>query len=97
MSNAKTKVIERLVSNADQIIERYARSDVLLRDAVQEAAAWVPGLVSGMSFPKPHQLERLCTQLLAIVIVSEPGYSDAPKPAVKYGVDEKRGVVWELS
>ena len=97
MSSAQNKVIERITDNANRLMDSYARSDMLLKDAVKDAMAWVPGLISGSSFPRPQQLEHLCTQLLAIVIVSEPEPRAPKGPTVKYGMDEKRGMVWEQS
>lgn len=99
MSKVQSKVIERINDNASRLIDSYARSDALLRDAISDAMSWVPGLLSGVSFPRPQHLEHLCTQLLAIVIVSEPGYKQEQVQGRETGfyLHDKQGVVWEQS
>ena len=72
---SKERVLQRVEANLDHLQQAYPTADRLLHDAMQEASAWVLPLVTGGKVPSVTQLERLATQLLAIVVAS-----DSPKP-----------------
>lgn len=67
------KTLERIEANAKQLISQYDTSERLLSDAIKESMGWAMPLVMRKSMPNVPQLERLATQLIAIIMVSEPG------------------------
>lgn len=64
------KTLERIEANAQQLIRQYDTSERLLSDAMKESMGWAMGLVTRKSLPSLPQLERLATQLLAIIMAS---------------------------
>lgn len=69
-----TAALERIEANARQLMRQYATSEQLLADSMKEATSWVMPLVMRKSTPSLPQLERLATQMLAIILASEePG------------------------
>lgn len=76
------KVYERIRLNADQLMETYPTAARLLEDAMEdamkEAMPWAMALAMQKRLPSLAQLERLATQLIAIVAASQV---DSP-PAV---------------
>lgn len=65
-------LIERLEANARQIEKQYARANDILNDAVKEAMPWAGQLAMQGRVPPIDRIERLATQLIAILIASEP-------------------------
>ena len=53
-------------------MEQYASAAQLLQTAMQEAMPWAVSYATQKRVPRIDQVERLCTQLLAIVIASAP-------------------------
>lgn len=78
MSN---QTLDRIAANAQGLIDQYDKATTLLSVAIKEAMPWAMPAVMNGSVPKVDQLERLCTQLLAIVLASQPSSSEPPKPA----------------
>lgn len=68
---SKEQVLERVSPKLDHLQRIYPNSEKLLRDSMQEASTWVIPLITSGKIPTPEQLERLATQLLAIVVASE--------------------------
>lgn len=66
------KLLSRMQRNARYLIDNYDKSETLLRNAMQEAMPWATALYTQGKPPQLPQLERLATQLLAILIASEP-------------------------
>lgn len=64
-----SKVYERIRLNADQLMETYPTAARLLEDAMKEAMQ--------KRLPSLTQLERLATQLIAIVAASQVDSSPA--------------------
>lgn len=65
-------LMERLETNARQIEKQYARANDILNDAVKEAMPWAGQLAMQGRVPPVDRIERLATQLIAILIASEP-------------------------
>lgn len=68
---SENKVYERIRLNADQFMETYPTAARLLEDAMQEAMPWAMALAMQKRLPSLAQLERLATQLTAIVAASQ--------------------------
>lgn len=68
---SRDKVLERVGAKADQLRQSYPNAETLLRESMQEASVWVMPYVMQGKTPTPWQLEKLATQLLAIVVASE--------------------------
>lgn len=64
-------LMERLESNASAIERNYARANDILSDAVKEAMPWAAGLAMQGKVPGIDRIERLATQLIAILIATE--------------------------
>lgn len=65
-------LMERLETNARQLESQYARANDILNDAVKEAMPWAGQLAMQGRVPQIDRIERLATQLIAILIASEP-------------------------
>lgn len=76
------KVYERIRLNAAQLMETYPTAARLLEDAMKEAMPWAMALAMQKRLPSLVQLERLATQLIAIVAASQ--VDSPPVAAVKY-------------
>lgn len=63
-------LIDRISMNAEAIMEQYSSANMLLSDAMKEAMPWVMQLVTGKKTPTLPQLERLATQIVAILMAS---------------------------
>lgn len=70
------KTLERIEANAKQLIKQYDTSERLLMDAMKESMGWAMSLVTRRSAPSIPQLERLTTQLLAIILASDKGQDE---------------------
>lgn len=66
------ELMKRLEANAVQIESGYARANDILSDAVKEAMPWAGQLAMQGRVPTLDRIERLATQLIAILIASEP-------------------------
>ena len=66
------KAVTRIHNNAEYLMEQYASAAQLLQTAMQEAMPWAVSYATQKRVPRIDQVERLCTQLLAIVIASAP-------------------------
>lgn len=64
--------MERLESNARHMERSYRRANDILNDAVKEAMPWAGQLAMQGTVPPLDRIERLATQLIAILIASEP-------------------------
>ena len=78
--SARDKLLSRMTANAEQMMEAYPRADILLRAAMQEAMPWAMALGTRGRTPRLDQLERLGTQILAILLASHPDPAGAPDP-----------------
>lgn len=78
--SARDKLLSRMTANAEQMMEAYPRADILLRAAMQEAMPWAMALGTKGRTPRLDQLERLGTQILAILLASHPDPAGAPDP-----------------
>lgn len=67
-----SKAVTRIHNNAEYLMEHYASAAQLLQTAMQEAMPWAVSYATQKRLPRIDQVERLCTQLLAIVIASTP-------------------------
>lgn len=67
-----SKVLERVERNVQQYLDTYPTAETLLYEAMQDASVWVVPLVTTKKAPSLMQMEKLATQLLAIVAASSP-------------------------
>lgn len=65
-------LMERLTRNAEHLMSQYPRADLLLKASMQEAVPWAMPLYMQGRVPALANVERLATQLLAILMASEP-------------------------
>lgn len=65
-------LMDRLTRSAEYLVEHCPSSNVLLQAAVKEAVPWAMPLVTRGAIPDLPRIERLATQLLAILMASEP-------------------------
>lgn len=65
-------LFQRLRSNAEQMERQYQTANQILNDAVKEAMPWAAGLAMQGTVPSLDRIERLATQLLAILMASQP-------------------------
>ena len=63
-------VMECVQANAEQLIEQYDSANRLLNDAMSEAIPWAMALATQKKTPGLPQLERLATQIIAILMAS---------------------------
>ena len=74
-------LLDRMTRNAQGLIEQYDTANHLLNDAVKDAMTWGPSLITTGRTPSLAQLERLATQILAILMVGVK----RPKPEEQHG------------
>lgn len=67
-----SKLLSRMEKNAQYLIEHYKSANDLLKQAVRDSMPWAMPLAMNNSIPPLPNIERLATQLLAILIASEP-------------------------
>lgn len=77
------KLFERLQNNAEQLNRQYQSANQILNDAVKEAMPWAGTLAMSGKVPTLDRIERLATQLVAILIASEPKEKEAEVPKVE--------------
>lgn len=66
------KTLVRMQANAEQLMEAYPSAVRLLNDAMNEAMPWAVAMKTKRRPPNLIQLERLATQILAILMASLP-------------------------
>lgn len=64
--------IDRITKNAKYLIDHHRSARDLLHVAMKEAVPWAMPLVTQGAIPQLPAIERLATQLVAIIIASEP-------------------------
>lgn len=84
---AREKLLSRMEANAEQYMEAFPTASALLQQSMMEAMPWVIQLKTQGKTPNPLQLERLATQILAILMASLPR---EPEPAAPLYVPEER-------
>lgn len=77
------KVLERVVTNAEHLISVHDNAQGLLNVAMRGAMPWAIPLVMKGVLPSVDKLEVLCTQLLAIVMRSDPSVIQAEEKNTK--------------
>lgn len=75
-------LMHRIQVNAEHLIQTYPTANALLKSAVQGAMPWAGALVTKGAVPPLDRLETLATQLLAILMASQP---DTIKPVKGFG------------
>lgn len=82
------KLFNRLRTNAEHIEKQYHTANQILNDAVKEAMPWASVLAMQGRAPALDKIERLATQLIAILIASSPKEesSAASKADAVYGM-----------
>ena len=71
MPDSMPDVLERIEKNARRLMETYPTSAALMQTAISEAMSWAVPLKMRGKIPGTDQLERLATQLLAILAATE--------------------------
>lgn len=66
------QALQRIEKNAQALMEQYKTSAQLLNVAVKGAMPWAAPLAMNGVIPHLSQIEQLATQLIAIVMASEP-------------------------
>lgn len=66
------KTPERIIENAKQMNRDYAHANQILQDAVKEAMPWAGPLFMNGTIPSVNKIERLATQLMAILVATYP-------------------------
>lgn len=79
-------LFQRIEKNAQYLIDNYPKSEALLKDAMKDAMPWAMALYTRGAVPAVPQIERLATQLMAILMASEP---EQPTTA-----EIRRGMTW---
>lgn len=74
------RLFERLRSNAAQLDRQYKSANQILNAAVKEAMPWAAALAMQGTVPSLDRIERLATQLVAILVASEPKEKVGPSP-----------------
>lgn len=72
------KLFSRLRFNAEQIESQYQSANQILNDAVKEALPWASALAMQGRIPPLDRIERLATQLVAILVASQPKPATPP-------------------
>lgn len=83
----REKLLKRMEANAEQYMEAFPTASALLQQAMMEAMPWVISLKTQGKTPNALQLERLATQIMAILIASLP---PEPEPAAPLFIPEER-------
>lgn len=81
------QALERIEKNAQALMGQYKTSAQLLNVAVKGATPWATPLAMNGTVPHLSQIEQLATQLVAIIMASEP-----QEPARSQTL---RGVEWK--
>ena len=68
----REKLLQRMEVNAEQFCESFPTAGALLQTAMMEAMPWVIQMKTQGMVPNKSQLERLATQILAILLASLP-------------------------
>ena len=68
--NQRMLSYERIKANAEHLMDTYDTGVRLLNDAMREAMPWATALAMNGTVPRVDQLEKLCTQLLALTLAS---------------------------
>lgn len=84
----REKLMKRMEANAEQFCDAYTTAAALLQTAMMEAMPWVVAMKTQGMMPNRLQLERLGTQVLAILMASLP--PDEP-PAMPEPDQPKQG------
>lgn len=66
------QALERIEKNAQALMGQYKTSAQLLNVAVKGAMPWATPLAMDGTVPHLSQIEQLATQLVAIIMASEP-------------------------
>lgn len=73
-------VLNRIRSNAEALLDRYPSANVLLKATMKDAMPWAVPLAMQGTIPALDKIERLATQLIAIMLASEPERSPREDP-----------------
>lgn len=66
------KLLDRMLANAQQLTQSYSHANQILNTAVNDAMVWGMPLVTQGVVPPVDRIERLTTQLLAILMATYP-------------------------
>lgn len=72
------KLPERMFENAKQLTATYAHANQILHSAMRDAMPWAMPLAMQGAVPSVDKIERLATQLIAILMATYP--EDFQKP-----------------
>lgn len=80
------KLPERMFENAKQLTVSYDHANQILNAAVHDAMPWATALAMRGAVPTVDKIERLTTQLLAILMATYP--DDFQKPVKGFTLPE---------
>lgn len=80
------QVMERIESNAKALMGQYPSANQLLQEAIKEAVPWAMPLATQGRVPGLDRIERLATQLVAIILASSPEPAVSSKTAVVHNL-----------
>lgn len=81
------KALQRIEKNAQALMGQYKSSAQLLNVAVKGAMPWAGPLAMSGTIPQLSQIEQLATQLVAIIMASEP--QEVPQSTALHDVEWK--------
>ena len=76
-----SRLLSRIEANAEAMMAQYPTASGLLHAAMNEAMPWAVALKTRRRVPELAKLERLATQIVAILMASTPPEGGAPVPA----------------
>lgn len=82
------KLPERMFENAKQLTLSYDKANQILHTAIRDAMPWAIPLATQGAVPAVDKIERLATQLVAILMATYP--EDFQKP-IKGFIPPERG------
>lgn len=71
--------LDRVRRNAEALLGSYPSANMLLKATIKDAMPWAMPLAMSGTIPALDKIERLATQLVAILLASEP-VSPEPQP-----------------
>lgn len=81
------KLPERMFENAKQLTTTYSHANQILHSAMRDAMPWAMPLATQGVVPSIDKIERLATQLVAILMATYP--DDFQKPIKGFTLPEQ--------
>jgi len=88
------RLMDRIEANAEAMMQQYPTASGLLHAAMNEAMPWAVALKTRRRVPELAKLERLATQIVAILMASTPPDDGAPVSAAPADAQRPRMPAW---